>query len=70
MKRLTLLLFWACVGFSQAAGVVDFLNENRVVDPLVVVSDGQYQVFYKTDVSQVFSDCRDVDCVNAPQECR
>lgn len=65
------LLFWACVGFANPGGVTWFLNTNKIADPRVLLNDGQYQVFYKTDTAPQFTTCPDnAYCVYLPEECR
>jgi hypothetical protein len=71
MKRIAVLLFWACVGFSNPAGVTWFLNTNKVTDPRVLLNDDQYQIFYQTDEAPKFWTCPPTaECVYVPQECR
>ena len=72
MRKVAVVLFWACVGFSQSNEVTFFLNDlPRRTQSSVTFHDGQYQIFYMTNQKPIFWTCPPtVECVNVPQVCR
>jgi hypothetical protein len=80
-KKLAVLMFWACVGFSTPSGIDLFLSglpkgaETKA--KLTAVQNTQdpedrplYEIFYPTDQAPDFTCPPNADCADWPQECK